>query len=174
MTRNYLVLFLFLLVLCTAVIFGLAGPKGLLTNRSLEQYVEQKRYVLDVQRLQLETLQHRYDNVHSRESVLDAARKMGYVQRGERVYLFFDSQGAPVYPNGETQQQPISTPSDPGSTFHSERGISFSLSLLLALLLSMSITGSIALIRYKRKRSREEPVILSFNGEVYGNHHRKT
>ncbi len=169
-----MVLFLFILVLFTAVLFGVVGPKGALVNRELARQVEQEQHRLDIQRLLLENLQQRLEQVHTRESILDAARAMGYVQRQERVYLFFDSQGKPVFPESESMGSPLSALPDTQKTPAPAQGLSFFLCLLISLLLSLLITGSIAVIRRKRSRGSHGPVILSFNGEVYGNHHTKT
>ena len=165
-------MFLFILVLFTAVLYGVVGPKGMVVNRALARHVEQEQHWLDIQRLLLENLQHQFDQVHTKESILDAARAMGYVQRGERVYLFFDAEGKAISFESESNRFPLSASRESQIVSAMTQGVSFFLCLVISLLFSVLMIGSIALVR--RRRRPHEPVILSFNGEVYGNHHSKT
>lgn len=169
MTRNYIVLFLFLLVVTTSLLVGITGPKGMVVNRELARVVQNEQHRLDVQSLKFSDLRRRLDSIWSEASLLDAARSMGYVQSDESVYFFFDEQGKPLYGQETTIPFVESAESDAVQR-QGWNGLSCIWQVIISACVSLSIVLSIMLRR--RRRTRTLTLTLD-GGSAYADHHFK-
>lgn len=170
MTRNYIFLFLFILLVASSLLIGIFGPHGLVVNRALENNIDVQQHRLDGQLLKLQNLKNRMADVWTEQSLLDSARSIGYVQPGESVYFFFDGQGNPI-PTRQTDSFSVDIASitdNPDS--ETVKGLSFLLIILISIVFSTTIVTVVAFLR-NRNRSL---VILKFDEEsVYVKNHRK-
>lgn len=93
MTRNYVALFISTILVFSALAEGMFGTKGFIVNSHLRQTVESRQREHDELVLRLRDLEHRLQTVWDENELLDDARILGYVQRGESVYFFEDDEG---------------------------------------------------------------------------------
>lgn len=159
MTRNYIVLFLLILLITSSLFIGMAGPHGVIVNRALEKQLDEEQHRLDVQMLKLENLKRRMADVWTEESLLDSARSIGYVQSGESVYFFFNEDGKPL----DAHQGNSFTVDIASIINRSEqdtvKGISLVASLGVSVAVSFILVMGIALRRNRKEKSRN----ITFN-----------
>ncbi len=96
MTRKYVLFFIVALITTFSLLLGVFGTKGVLVNRALERQLLEEKELLKVKEGELRSLEHLYEGVWERDSLLEMSKRGGYAQRGEVVYYFFDSAGEPV------------------------------------------------------------------------------
>lgn len=161
-----MVMFLFLLFIFTAVIYGIAGPYGLLVNQEITRIMEQEEHELSVKRVSLNNVQHRLDSSWTHEALLDNARMMGYVQPGEIIYFFYDKEGNPHPPSGLENSDRLSHLFiQKGFEKREISGLPFVFCLIFSLLASFGITGFVAFRTGKHRAAQ----VLEFNGGSHGN-----
>lgn len=166
MTRNYVALFISIIVVLTALFEGFWGIHGMVVNSRLENMVEMKQQLLDVQELELYNLEQRLAHVWDDDELMDRARMMGYVQTGETPYYFIDSDGEIPYGNGTGTSgrsgnvfaQPIAT-----KTFG---GFSLWLNLGLAFFVTCVMVGILKIVG----RNRKDNGFSKRMGNGHGNH----
>lgn len=161
MTRNYIFLFLFILLISSSLLIGIAGPQGMVVNRSIEKHLETRQQELDVQRIKLENLNNRMDDIWTIGSLLDNARAIGYVQPGQTVYFFFDEEGNPL---PDYQEDTFSV--ELGSvTEETVQDLAHGLSFSLIFLISITFSLVLVILVHRFFDSRRETVVLKFNDE---------
>ena len=159
MTRNYIGLFLFILLITSALLIGVAGPRGLIVNNALQKQLATEQHQLDVQLLQLENLRKRVENVWSTDTLLDSARSIGYVQEGETVYYFFDEQG-----NALVDQNSVESIAQDANVIEvpkefSVKGLSTTVNIIIASMFSLILVLFIAI----KKKNKQQIIKFKTN-----------
>ncbi len=99
MARNYLALFIALYLFFVLLGPALVGNQGYWVNRSLQKSITLQQRTLDETSIQLRDLEIRKEQIWDEAHLLDEARNLGYVKKGEQVF-YFEDQGT------STAQQP--------------------------------------------------------------------
>jgi hypothetical protein len=163
MTRNYIFLFLFILLISSSLLIGIAGPQGMVVNRSIEKHLETRQHELDVQRIKLENLNHRMDEIWTTGSLLDNARAIGYVQPGQTVYFFFDEDGNPL-PDHQEDSFTVELGAVAEKTGQDPtKGLSYFLIFLISIIFSLVLV----ILMHRFFDGRRETVVLKFNDESF-------
>lgn len=148
MTRKYILFFIVALITTFSLLLGVFGTKGVLVNRALERQLLKEKELLKVKEGELRSLEHLYEGVWERDSLLEMSKRGGYAQRGEVVYYFFDSVGNQI---GEQLDSPLKEQETPpqAKVF---QGLSTLLLGLIALAFVSVGTLLIKLFTSRRKR----------------------
>lgn len=166
MTRNYVALFISIIVVLTALFEGFLGIHGMVVNTRLADLVERKQQLLDAQELELYNLEQRLEHVWDKDELLDRAKMMGYVQTGETPYYFIHNEEDTLYGKGTaTSGQNGKVFEDP-SAANTFKGISLWLNLGLALVVSCVLAGILKIVGRSRKDKDHSRRI----GEGHGNY----
>ena len=96
MTRNYIILFLWVTIVVFALVEGVFGVQGVIVNSVLKAQISQKQLELDIATLELQNYESRLEHIWDNDSLLDSAKTMGYAQPGQVVYYFLDTDGDPI------------------------------------------------------------------------------
>lgn len=167
MTRNYVVLFTFILIITTSLLVSLTGPKGFLVNRRMQVHVENGERLLEQRQLEQKDLEQRLNDIWSKDSLLDAARTLGYVRPGDTVRYFFDADGK--VPRQSVNHTHMLEPLD-AVRMDGVQGIPFPINLAIGGALSATILVIVGSVRRRRRRIAKFPL----NGVVrYAKHHHE-
>ncbi|MGI6432852.1 MAG: FtsB family cell division protein [Sphaerochaetaceae bacterium] len=90
MARNYLALFIALYLFFVLLGPALVGNQGYWVNRSLQKSITLQQRTLDETSIQLRDLEIRKEQIWDEAHLLDEARNLGYVKKGEQVFYFED------------------------------------------------------------------------------------
>jgi hypothetical protein len=146
MTRNYVALFISIIIVLTALFEGFLGIHGMVVNTRLANLVEKKQQLLDVQKLELYNLEQRLEHVWDEDELLDRAKMMGYIQNGETPYYFIHAEENTSFGEGSVASwQGGRSFADPVAT-HTFRGISLWLNLVLASIVSCVLVGILKIV----------------------------
>jgi hypothetical protein len=133
---------------------GVSGTRGVLVNRQLARELEVAQQAHEQRILELKNLEKRYEGVWETRELLDDARVMGYVERGERVYYFADPEGRllPAAPS-EAPAGEVGTKQEEVSPDTSFKGLGRLLNILIAFLTVLSLHVAIRFVHHRRKKS---------------------
>lgn len=148
MTRKYIPLFIVILLICTTLGVSILGEKGFLVQKELKQTIAVKQKIEEEKLLHLANLTEELEKVWEKEHLLDEARNLGYVQKGESVFYFDDELETGTAPESDTPtllREPLF------------KGLSFFTIFLYSTLISVVIIILIIVIR---------------RGINYGSHHK--
>ncbi len=148
MTRKYILFFIVALITTFSLLLGVFGTKGILVNRALERQLLREKELLKVKEGELRGLEHLYEEVWERDSLLEMSKRGGYAQRGEVVYYFFDSSGKQIVEELDSPIEIVENRSEPKNF----QGLS---TLLIALIAFAWVTVGTLLIKLftsRRKR----------------------
>lgn len=153
MTRNYVALFISTVVVLVSLFEGVFGYQGVWVNTHLARELEMERQSHEMRMLEMHNLESRLSSVWDRQDLLDDARVMGYVERGETVYYFLDDAGK-LHPNASlTKDSPRSEPNEhvvrPAGAF---TGLPRIVNMALALITTIATTIIIRLLAKRRRR----------------------
>jgi cell division protein FtsB len=141
-------MFFYLLIIYTALIYGIVGERGVLINRDYANQIHDELQEVSSQQVVLENAKRHLDTIWSKEALLDRARSLGYVQRQDEVYYFSQEMEMDT---GST----VTVPEDPGRQPRKKTGISLPGSFLIALVPTvLSLLGYAAIRRNIRKRQQ--------------------
>lgn len=133
MTRNYIILFLWITIIVFALVEGVFGVQGVIVNTMLKSQISQKQLELDIATLELQNYESRLEHIWDVDSLLDSAKSMGYAQPGQVVYYFLDIDGHPI------ERQSEHTPALQKSSSIDFQGISTFISGLSGVLTALLI-----------------------------------
>lgn len=151
MTRNYVALFISIIIVLTALFEGFLGIHGMVVNTRLANLVERKQQLLDEQELELYNLEQRLEHVWDEDELLDRAKMMGYVQNGETPYYFIHAEeNTSLNEVSMTSGHDGSGFADPVAT-HTFGGISLWHNLVLASIVSCVLVGILNIVGRARK-----------------------
>lgn len=152
MARNYVALFICTTAVFTALVAGVWGPRGFAVNAQLASQVADVQLAYDLERLETQNLRDRLESVWDTDELLDDARVMGYVERGQTVYFFLGEDGkllakAPSLPGSEGG----AAGSDAKGRLRSFAGLSRRASMLIGTALASLVTAGTWIAMHRRK-----------------------
>lgn len=165
MTRNYVILYLITTaIVLTALFETVFGYHGVLINLQLENQVMKEQQILQSEELSLKQLEEKYRDINSPQHLLDAAKSLGYVSKGETIYYFKDNEGNLVSQE-KTDESLLELA--PTKQTKNKRFNGFSLKINALFGLSLTLIIFILLAVFKKK---EQSKVLKFkNYDNYKN-----
>ena len=165
MTRNYVILYLITTaIVLTALFETVFGYQGVLINQQLENQAKKEQQILQFEELSLKQLEEKYRDIDSTQHLLDAAKSLGYVSKGETIYYFKDDEGKLVLQ--EKSDEALLDLASSAQT-KSKRFNGFSLKINALFGVSLTLIIFILLAVFKKKEQSE---VLKFkNYDNYKN-----